>query len=226
MIEIPDVALAENTSQRLPCVVVLDGSASMANNGAIEALNEGLRTLERDLKADEVARQRVRVMLLRIGAPDEVEVLTEWTDALDFVAPEVIANGATPLGEGVRRALEEIEEEKRRYRDHGIPYNRPWLFILTDGEPTDHDWAQAAEDCRRAEARGAVSVFCVGVGDEANLTKLGAFSTRQPLMLKGLAFREFFLWLSRSARVGSTTAPSENIQMAAPSDWAVVPGRG
>jgi uncharacterized protein YegL len=45
------------------------------------------------------------------------------------------------------------------------------------------------------------------------------------LALKGLAFREFFLWLSRSARAGSQSAPSENIQMAAPSDWAVVPGR-
>jgi uncharacterized protein YegL len=226
VIEIPDVALAENTSQRLPCVVVLDGSASMANNGAIEALNEGLRTLERDLKADEVARQRVRVMLIRLGAPQDVEILTDWTDALEFTAPHVTANGATPLGEGVRRAMEEIEAEKQRYRDHGIPYNRPWMFILTDGEPTDLDWAQAANDCRRAEERGAISVFCVGVGDDANMQKLSRFSTRQPLRLHGLAFREFFLWLSRSARVGSTTSPSDTIQMAAPSDWAVVPGRG
>jgi uncharacterized protein YegL len=96
--------------------------------------------------------------------------------------------------------------------------------VLTDGEPTDHDWESAAEECRGAEESGRVSVFCVGVGD-ANLAKLGKFSPRQPLSLKGLAFREFFLWLSRSARAGSKSAPSENIQMAAPSDWAVVPGR-
>lgn len=222
---IPDVALAENTSQRLPCVVVLDGSSSMAANNAIGALNDGLKLLETDLKADDVARQRVRILLLRVGAPD-VEVVTDWTDAIEFEAPEIEANGMTPLGAGVRRALDEIEGEKGRYRDHGIPYNRPWLFILTDGEPTDPDWESAADECRAAEEAGHVSVFCVGVGGDANMAKLGRFSPRQPLGLKGLAFREFFLWLSRSARAGSKSAPSENIQMAAPSDWAVVPGRG
>lgn len=222
---IPDVALAENTSQRLPCVVVLDGSSSMAENGAIDALNEGLKLLEQDLKADDVARQRVRILLLRVGAPQDVEVVTDWVDAIEFEAPEIEANGTTPLGAGVRRALDEIEAEKARYRDHGVPYNRPWLFILTDGEPTDRDWERAADECRKAEESGRVSVFCVGVGEAANLEKLGRFSPRQPLELRGLAFREFFLWLSRSARAGSKTAPSDNIQMAAPSDWAVVPGR-
>jgi len=221
---IPDVALAENSSQRLPCVVVLDGSTSMTKDDAIGALNEGLKHLEADLKADDVARQRVRILVLRIGAPNDVEVVTDWTDAIEFEAPEIEANGTTPLGAGVRRALEEIETEKARYRDHGIPYNRPWLFILTDGEPTDADWETAADECRAAEENGHVSVFCVGVGD-ANLAKLGRFSPRQPLALKGLAFREFFLWLSRSARAGSQSAPSDKIQMAAPTDWAVIPGR-
>jgi uncharacterized protein YegL len=221
---IPDVALAENTSQRLPCVVVLDGSSSMAQDNAIGALNEGLKLLEADLKADDVARQRVRILVLRVGAPMDVEVVTDWVDAIEFEAPEIEANGTTPLGAGVRRALEEIEAEKARYRDHGVPYNRPWLFVLTDGEPTDRDWEAAADECRGAEEAGRVSVFCVGVG-QANLGKLARFSPRQPLELRGLAFREFFLWLSRSARAGSKTAPSDAIQMAAPSDWAVVPGR-
>lgn len=219
---IPDIALAENTSQRLPCVVILDGSTSMAHGGAIEALNAGLKTLEDDLKADDVARQRVRVLVIRIGAPNDVEVVTDWTDAIDFEAPEIEANGTTPLGAGVRFALEEIEAEKARYRDNGVPYNRPWLFIMTDGEPTDMGWDQAADECREAEEQGRVSVFCVGIGD-GDLKKLARFSPRQPLKLKGLAFREFFLWLSRSARAGSKAAPSEAIQMAAPQDWATIP---
>ena len=75
----------------------------------------------------------------------------------------------------------------------------------------------------RAKGLEWSSVFCVGVG-EANMAKLGRFSPRQPLRLKGLAFREFFLWLSRSARAGSKSAPSDTIQMAAPQDWAVIPG--
>lgn len=222
---IPDVALAENTSQRLPCVVILDGSSSMASGGAIEALNAGLRDLENDLKNDEVARLRVRVMVLRVGAPDGVEVLVDWTDAIDLDIPEIIANGGTPLGEATRFALREIEAEKDRYRANGIPYNRPWLFLLTDGEPTDIGWETAADQCYQAEQAGRVSVFCVGIGN-GNLAKLARFSPRQPLAIKGLAFREFFLWLSRSTRAGSKAASSDTIQLAAPHDWAAIPASG
>ena len=56
----------------------------------------------------------VRVLVLRIGAPHDVEVVTDWTDAIDFEAPEIEANGTTPLGAGVRYALQEIEAEKER----------------------------------------------------------------------------------------------------------------
>lgn len=218
-----DVAFAENTSQRLPCVIVLDGSSSMASGNAIGALNDGLKVLAQDLKDDNVARQRVRLLVLRIGEPDDVQVVTDWTDAIDFDPPLIEANGLTPLGLGVRRALMEIEQQKRQFDDNGIPFNRPWLFIMTDGEPTDDDWASAAAECCAAEAAGKVTVFCIGVGN-ANFAQLSQFSSREPRALHGAKFREFFLWLSRSAKVGSQKATSEPIQMAATDTWAVVPG--
>jgi len=60
---IPDVLLTDNTSQRLPCVLVLDGSGSMADSGAetdaIRELNKGLKVLEQELKNDDTAAQRV-----------------------------------------------------------------------------------------------------------------------------------------------------------------------
>ncbi|HZG67159.1 MAG TPA: hypothetical protein VEZ12_10475 [Herpetosiphonaceae bacterium] len=220
---IPDVAFAENTSQRLPCVIVLDGSTSMCGE-PIVALNAGLKTLADDLKSDSTARQRVRLLVLRIGEPD-VQVVTDWTDAIDFEPPTIVANGATPLGAGVRRALLEIEEQKRQFDDNGIPFNRPWLFIMTDGEPTDPDWEDAAAECCAAEAAGKLTAFCIGVGRGANLGQLARFSSRSPKLLEAAHFKEFFLWLSRSAKVGSQKATSEPTQMAATDDWAVVPAK-
>ena len=59
---IPDVALVDNTSQRLPCVLVLDGSSSMADSGsdtdAIRELNAGLKVLASELQGDDIASQR------------------------------------------------------------------------------------------------------------------------------------------------------------------------
>ena len=44
---IDHIALQDNTSQRLPCVLVLDGSGSMEGN-PISELNQGLKTLEEE----------------------------------------------------------------------------------------------------------------------------------------------------------------------------------
>ena len=43
---------------------------------------------------------------------DKTEVLVDWTDAINFNAPEIIANGTTPIGKAMTLALEKIEEQK------------------------------------------------------------------------------------------------------------------
>ena len=220
-INIPDIALTENTSQRLPCALVLDGSGSMAG-APIDELNAGLRLLEQELKNDDVASQRVQLLVIRFGDNNEVTVLSDWKDAMDFQAPQIHADGVSPLGAAVTVALNKIEEQKERYRKNGIGYNRPWLFLLTDGEPTDADWEQDAARCRNAEQAGKVVFFGIGVGP-ANLEKLERFSSRKPMQLQGLKFRELFVWLSRSAQTTSKAARGSDVQLSAPTDWAQIP---
>ena len=210
---IPDIVLQDNTSQRLPCVLVLDGSGSMSGQ-PINELNAGLKVLESELKNDPVAAQRVQLYIIRVGGGDNAEVLCDWTDAMDFVAPEVSANGRTPLGDGVTKALKAIEDQKRNYRAHQIPYNRPWLFIITDGSPTEHDWKRHADAAREAEKSGKVVIFAIGTNG-ADFICLEQFSTRKAMQLKGLAFKELFVWLSQSASVGSKAAIDETMQLPA-----------
>ena len=76
---IPDLVLQDNSSQRLPCVVLVDGSSSM-DGEAINNLNEGLKVLEAELKADDVASLRVQLLIVRIGGHSDVETVIAWTD--------------------------------------------------------------------------------------------------------------------------------------------------
>ena len=216
-----DLALVDNTSQRLPCVLVLDGSGSM-DGAPINELNAGLRILEEELKKDDIASQRVQLLVIRLGGSDEVQVLSDWTDAMSFMSPKVDADGTTPLGAAVRMALAKIEEQKARYKANGIAYNRPWLFILTDGAPTDDAWEQAADECQAAEKKNQVVVFCIGTGS-ANLAKLERFSVRRPVRVDGLKFKELFVWLSRSTSSASKAVQGTNAQLASPADWMQVP---
>ncbi len=220
---IPDVALVDNTEQRTPLVLVLDRSGSM-DGEPIRQLNEGLKLLEEQLKNDVVAAKRVRVLVIQFGGYDEAEILGDWCDAMDFTAPVLEANGLTPTGHAVDLALEEIEAEKQRFRAAGIAYTRPWLFLMSDGAPTD-PFESAAERCREAEKAQKVAVFPIAVGSGLS-DAMGAFSlngNRGVKQLKGLQFRELFLWLSASMQVVSHSTPGGQAQLPSTDTWATVP---
>jgi uncharacterized protein YegL len=217
---IPDLVLQDNTSQRLPCVVIVDGSTSM-RGAAIDSLNQGLSILEKELKNDDIASLRVQLLIVKIGGLDEAEVVTEWTDAIDFNAPKIEANGTTPLGAGVKLGLNKLEDQKKLYKENQITYNRPWMFILTDGSPTDSGWQNAARSARNAEKKGKVVIFPIGTED-AEFANLDQFSNRKAMMLNNLNFKELFIWLSQSVSAGSQTEIGSESQLPA-ATWGTVP---
>lgn len=222
-IMIPDVALVDNTEQRTPLLLVLDCSGSMAGQ-PMQLLNDGLALLEQELKSDVIAAKRVRILVIEFGQHDEAVVASNWCDAMDFTAPRLEANGTTPTGHAVELALAEIEQEKQRFRAAGVAYTRPWLFLMSDGEPTD-SFQRAAQQARAAEQDNKVAIFPIGVGEQANTEVLGLFSSRGERgvkQLKGLQFRELFLWLSASMQVVSQSRPGAQAQLASTDGWSVV----
>ncbi len=217
---IPDVELVENNSQRTPCVLVLDGSGSM-DGQPIRELNEGLAVLAKELKADTTASVRVQLLVIRAGDNDEVEILNDWCDAITFEPPTVQAHGRTPIGAAMAVALDKIEEQKANYDANGIPSTRPWIMLISDGVPTDYDWREVAQRCRDAEAAKKVAIFPIGTA-ESDLEALSEFATKPALRLKGLKFKELFMWLSRSVSSASKAAPDETTQLPAPEGWAEI----
>ena len=127
------IEFAENPETRCPCVLLLDTSGSM-DGEKITALNRGLKTFQRALQRDELAAQRVEVGIVTFGP---VHVAQEFMSAQQFEAPSLIAQHATPMGQAVEKAIQMIEERKKSYQANGIGYYRPWVFLITDGEPTD-----------------------------------------------------------------------------------------
>ena len=207
---------ASNPEPRCPCILLLDVSGSM-NGRPINELNAGLVTFRDELLADPLALKRVELGIVTFGP---VHVEQPFTSAAKFFPPILFAQGDTPMGAAITKALDMVEERKREYRANGISYYRPWIFLITDGAPTD-EWQAAANKVFRGEEDKRFAFFSIGV-QGADMKTLAQISVRQPLPLQGLQFRELFSWLSSSLRSVSRSTPGTEVVLEAPKGWTSV----
>jgi uncharacterized protein YegL len=187
----------------------------------IAELHKGLQTLKAELVADELASKRVELACITFGP---VSIATEFEVASVFEAPWLRAQGDTPMGAAITTGVELVRMRKEAYRANGIAFYRPWIFLLTDGAPTD-EWKAAAALVKEGEASKAFAFFAVGVAG-ANMPILGQIAVREPLKLNGLRFRSLFQWLSNSMKSISRSTPGDEVPLKNPTEgpdgWASI----
>lgn len=208
---------ASNPEPRCPCVLLLDVSGSMTGR-PLDELNAGLTLFKDELAADSLAMKRVEIGIVTFG-PVKVEM--PFTTAAAFFPPTLQAQGDTPMGAAILEALNMVRDRKQDYRSNGISYYRPWVFLITDGGPTDA-WKAAAEAVREGEASKQFAFFAIGVKG-ANMDVLRQISSaREPLSLDGMKFRELFKWLSSSLGSVSKSTVGTDVPLSSPAGWASV----
>ncbi len=214
------VEFAENPEPRCPCVLLLDTSGSM-QGAPINALNEGLRTFKDDLIKNSLASRRVEVAVVTFDC--DINVVQDFVTAEEFDPPTLTAQGLTHIGAAIHKALDITQTRKAQYRANGVAYYRPWIFMITDGEPQGEQEGvveQVAQRLKDDEANKRVAFFTVGV-ENANMTSLSQISVRAPIKLKGLNFTEVFLWLSASMSAVSHSKLDEQVALP-PVGWGAI----
>jgi uncharacterized protein YegL len=215
----------DNPDPRAPCILLMDTSGSMSGD-PIAALNAGLQEYRESVLRDHLAARRVELAIVTFGG--SVEVAQDFVTPQAFTPPALTASGDTPMATAIVKGIHMLERRKEEYRTHGIGFYRPWIFLFTDGAPTDTDgeWRLACEAIRRGESEKKFVFYAVGV-EQADFSKLREASPgRDPLRLKGLAFAEFFKWLSNSQSRVSQSSPGDTMVLlnpAAPGGWGEIP---
>lgn len=207
---------AENPEPRCPCVLLIDTSGSM-NGAPITELNAGLMSFKDELVADTLAMKRVEIAVVTFGP---VNIENTFHTAQNFFPPNLSANGDTPMGAAIKQGLDLVRQRKDEYKANGITFYRPWVFLITDGAPTD-EWQSAAAMVREGENSKSFAFFAVGVAG-ANMDVLSKISVREPLKLQGLKFRELFQWLSNSMKSVSQSVPGTALTIQPPRGWTEV----
>jgi len=210
-----------NSDPRCPTILLLDVSGSMGG-AAINELQAGVVQYIDELAADPLAKRRVEIAIITFGGV--VQVAHRFSTADKFVTPTLTATGDTPMGQAITAGLDLLKERKVELSRLGLPQFRAWVFLITDGSPTDDRlavWNEAVQRIRDGEQKKSFLFFAVGVKG-ANMVKLKELcADRPPVTLDGLRFRDLFQWLSASQKDIAKSQPGESVPLP-PVGWGSV----
>lgn len=220
----------ENNAQRLPLVLCLDTSRSMAG-APIDALNTAMAQWARELHDDVGLSHSVEVAVITFGGrevrawqgPAPVPAgaaVSPFVPAHLFEAPTLPAEGVTLMTEALETAMHVVAARKTELRANGLQYYRPQICLITDGLPTDRTghltdaWRGLVPVLEEAQRARRFRLYAIGVGDMTahGQQVLRAFAPTFNASLQGFPFQQLLQMMSASANAEQKGAGDEVLE--------------
>lgn len=233
-----EAPIAAPGEPHLACVLLVDVSNSMTGY-PMDSLSKAINDFKTQTSMDPMAMKRVDVAIIAFG--DEATVVQEFMPISHMRPVRLEPSGLTSMGAGINLAIDKLKERNRFYASLGTPCFKPWIFMITDGEPYGEDERVFKEACKRIKeeegkgSHGKLKFFALGVegyNKEALFKMLEHQPTPRVMELRDMNFGTIFDWMAQSmvaisvSRVGEEAAlPSlpANARKADPnrdvSDW-------
>lgn len=222
---------AQNLEQKCLCVLVLDVSGSMRGE-KLDSLNQGVRDFFTQIQtADGVPESLIDQLEIAIMQYDEeVRILRDPKLLEDGELPPTLTErgSVTETVIAIEEAIKLVEDRKAFYKSTGQSYYRPWIIVMTDGEPYGKKASQADIDAisqrvaMEADPKTGKKymIMGIGVGKDANMGTLKKMTAGRAMALQGLKFGAFFEWLSASLSTVASSKEGDKIDISeGASDW-------
>lgn len=205
---------AQNFEQKCMCVLVLDVSGSMRGS-KLDMLNNGVQSFFTQIQtSDGVAegtKDQLEVAIIQYD--EEVKILRDPKLLEDEELPPTLTErgSVTETVLAIEEAIQLVEDRKAFYKSTGQRYYRPWIILMTDGEPYGNKASEADIDTIAARVTSdsqnkKYMMMGIGIGESANMELLKKMTGGKAMKMAGLKFGAFFQWLSASL---STVAQSK-----------------
>lgn len=219
----------KNQEQKCLCILVMDVSGSM-HGPSLNALNEGIQSFFSEIQnGDEGVSKKLK---------DQIEIsLIKYDQDVDIIrAPKLLETGEhapvlsdrgaiTNTVAALREAIKLVNDRKAFYKATGQTYFRPWIILMTDGEPypyVESDVNEIGQIVKNDVLNKQYMIVGLGVG-AANMSILKkmtyseGYDENQPhgitLPLQGTKFEAFFRWLSCSMSTISQSREGKRVDI-------------
>jgi uncharacterized protein YegL len=194
----------------LPFYAVCDISASMREDGRIDALNDAVAATCDAAAMHPVIADRIRFGLVSFSGEAEVALPLCDVGMLDGI-PTLVPRGLTNYGTAFGLMRTTIESDVAQLVADGYRVFRPTMFFLTDGRPTDAmiEWRAAHSRMVDPDFPHRPNVVAFGLGDApteilAEISTVAAY-TAADSMSAPAAIAAFGTMLVESVVASSTT---------------------
>lgn len=218
---------AQNMEMKCLCVLVLDVSGSMKGE-KLKSLNQGVKDFFLQIQNEQVDNKEENKVSENLVDQLEVAII-KYDEAVEIlrdpklldegeIPPELTERGSTTeTVVAIEEAIRLVEDRKDFYKTTGQKYYRPWIILMTDGEPygsraTQADIDAIAERVKSESEGKKYMMMGIGVGD-ANMEILKKMCAGRALPLEGTKFCEFFQWLSNSLSTVSISKEGDKVDL-------------
>ena len=212
------------TEPHLACCLLVDTSGSMAKDGKITQLNNALAKFKEQVCTDSLSAKRVEVCVISFGS--QVKIETPFVNVQSFTAPVLTASGMTPMGEGIRYALETVHQRCHEYHQMGIECFKPFVMMITDGIPTDDVSGAKAliDDRENSGSFGHLRFHAFGV--EGADTDMLYTLTNRVMAVKNNNFASAFNWASKTMQTISHSHVDDKTDYPPTEEDMIIPKKG
>jgi uncharacterized protein YegL len=179
--------------RRLPVYLLLDCSSSMTGQ-PIEQVRQGLRALLDDLMNEPMALETVYLSVITFHT--SAQQLIPLTELMQFKEPQIQANGTTALGAALSLLKECLEKEICQNSEVQKGDWKPYVFLMTDGMPTD-SWETIADEIKSQKIANIIAFAAGPHADTGNLKRITDILLKSEELSPG-ALKVFFQWMSQS----------------------------
>lgn len=188
--------------RRLPVYLLLDTSGSM-NGEPIEAVNTGIRVMISALRQDPHALETVHICIVTFDAEAKLVVPLTALDDLQLPHISTPKSGPTHLGLALEVLHDILKADVRKTNNEVKGDWAPYLFIMTDGKPSD---SQVFRDqCPRIRSLGLASIIGCVAGPKARKEDLEPLCDHVVSLdtMDSAGFTSFFRWVTATIANGN-----------------------